>query len=187
MLIIQNGCVIREYRLKFLLLYDLRGLCAIEIQNYIGTVTEVVLFFRHIFTRVKFDGLSVEIHCFLFNKLRNYYKITKSSFAPHYNALRNEVTPKFIIIFAAIKWVLENFEITISEKKVQCSNYATAEDDDQIFHKNDFIETLKMWDNIFSPCSHIYDLQHQVRGIFPHYVKLNHICSTVCQKTTWMG
>ncbi|KAJ8873444.1 hypothetical protein PR048_024261 [Dryococelus australis] len=60
------------------------------------------------------------------------------------------------------------------------------EEDDQIFQKRDFIEKLNMCDNTFSPCMHIDDLQHQMRGIFPHYVDLCHICSTVCQKTACM-
>ncbi|KAJ8886770.1 hypothetical protein PR048_012982 [Dryococelus australis] len=127
MLIIQNGCVIREYCLIFVLIYDLRGLdlaCTIatifqnvgiildyllsvtEIQDCIGTVTEVVSFFRCVVRRVKFDGLNIKIHCFcLINSettiksFNNHYYLnqTKKYDLSSYvkNAMRNEAITKF--------------------------------------------------------------------------------------------
>ncbi|KAJ8883785.1 hypothetical protein PR048_015639 [Dryococelus australis] len=154
MLIIQNGCVIREYCLKFVLLYYRNygvanhitqlcislckpfskfhfdsSLCVIEIQNCIGTVREVEPFCRCV--------LSIEIHCFC-SINSSYYKITQSSFffAPEsttsLHMLRMQCAtkppPKFNVIFAADKRAQYNFEITMLEKsgiKVQRLNYAT--------------------------------------------------------------
>ncbi|KAJ8868549.1 hypothetical protein PR048_030087 [Dryococelus australis] len=116
MLIILNGCVIREYCLKFVLLYDLHrsdlALCVIEIKNCVGIVTEVVSLFRCVVRRVKFNGLSIEIRCF-FKLLQNHSK--------HHSSLHQS---KFILI--SLNQLNEQKTILgKSGKHVQWSTYAT--------------------------------------------------------------
>ncbi|KAJ8873079.1 hypothetical protein PR048_026695 [Dryococelus australis] len=127
------------------------------------------------------------------------------------NAMCSEATAKFNVIFPAIKWAQDNSEITISGKsgkQVQWSNYATNGNDIQTLLKQYMqdksasvvVSEVQMWRKkkvillkhstcaiVNPPCTNIDDLQHQVICIFPHYVDLNHICSTVCQKIAWMG
>ncbi|KAJ8884147.1 hypothetical protein PR048_016004 [Dryococelus australis] len=224
------------------------SLCVIEIQNCTGTVT-----------RVKFDGLSIEITFFFFMNLETTTKVlidhhsslhqTKNyELSPCVkNVIGNEAINKFNIIFSSNLTGTDNFEIAISGESgkqfsgrtmlqtifnnfegkgcialiiiapsnkmysscrndihIQLEQYTQdksasvavsevqtwrkkwLEEDVEISQKSDFIETRNVCDNTFSSCTHINELQNQVRGILPHYVELNHIYSTVCKKTAWM-
>ncbi|KAJ8893725.1 hypothetical protein PR048_006325 [Dryococelus australis] len=112
------------------------NLCVTEIQNCIGSVTEVVLFFMCVVRHVKFNGLSIEIHCFCLINSETTTKLLNHHYSLHQKVqpliLRMQcvmkLPPNLTLYFAAIKWAQDNFEITISGKsgkQVHRSNYTT--------------------------------------------------------------